>query len=144
MDLCREYLELSVLRGEMESEAVATSYRCHSATIDATGQSPLKSPELVVRRGTPITLQLSAEQKPTAIDVRLYPGAGISASFLRWPEELPTRIEAADRFQPEPATRFQYLAQSVPGPYSLVVQVSWGEAVEVYYAVSLMLEDAIK
>lgn len=143
MDLCREYLDLSILHGEIEREAVVTSYRCHSATIDATGQSPLRSPELVVRRGTPITLQLGVEQQPSEIDVRLYPEAGISASFLRWPEELPTQVKAVDRSQPEPATRFQYLAHSVPGPYSLVVQVTWGEGVEVFYAISLALEDAI-
>ncbi len=143
-DLCREYLGLSVLHGETERAAVATSYRCHSATVDSTGQSPARSPDLVIYRGAPITLQLAVEQQPTAIDVRLYPGTGLSASFLRWPEELPMQVEAADRFQPEPAARFQYLAQSVPGPYSLVVRVSWEEAVEVYYAISFMLEDAIK
>jgi hypothetical protein len=82
------------------------------------------------------------EQQPTAIDVRLYPGTGISAFFLRWPEELPTQIKAVDRVQPEPATRFQYLAQTVPGPYSLVVKVAWGADVEVFYAISFELEDA--
>jgi hypothetical protein len=143
-DLCREYLHLSVLHGEAEAEGVATSYRCHSATIDSTGQYPSRSPELVVHRNTPITVQLSVEQQPSAIDVRLYPGAGVSASFLRWPEELPTQVEAVDRAKPEIDVRFQYLPQALPGPYSLVVKVTWGEAVEVYYAISFMLEDAIK
>ncbi|UCC61708.1 MAG: hypothetical protein JSV36_12995, partial [Anaerolineae bacterium] len=141
-DLCREYLPLSVLQGEAKAEAVATSYRCHGASIDSTGRSPSTSPDWVVQRDTPIHLQLAVEQRPTAIEVRLYPGAGISASFLRWPEEFPIRIEAADMSQPEPGTRFQYLPQAPEGPYSLVVHIAWGEEVEVFYALSFTLEDA--
>lgn len=143
-DLCREYLPLSALQGETEGEAVATSYRCHGATIDSTGQSPARSPDLAFQRGAPIRLQLAVEDRPTAIDVRLYPGAGVSASFLRWPEELPTRIEAVGRSQPEPSTRFEYLPQAPPGPYSLVVKVTWREDVEAFFAISFMLEDAAR
>jgi hypothetical protein len=47
-----------------------------------------------------------------------------------------------DRFQPDPTTRFQYLPQALPGPYSLVVKVTWEETIEVFYAISFALEDA--
>jgi hypothetical protein len=142
MDLCRAHLGLSIRQGEVEGEAVATSYRCHSAFIDSTGHSPSSSAELVARLGTPIRLQLQAEQRPSEIDVRLYPGAGLAATFMRWPEELPMQAEMADRFQPEPNTAFEYTPQVPAGLYSLVARVSWGEDIVVFYGVSLTLEDA--
>ena len=141
-DLCGEYLHLSLLQGKAEGEFVATSYRCHRATIDSTGKSPSRSPELAVHRGTPVHLRLAVAQRPTAIDVRLYPGAGVSASFLQWPEALPMRVEVVDRLQPQPDTQFQYLPQASPGPYSLVVKVTWGDDVEIFYAISFALEEA--
>jgi hypothetical protein len=140
-DLCREYLDLSVLDGEGEAPAVATSYQCYGASIDSTGQSPSRSPDWVVHSGEPIRFQLAVEQQPTAIEVRLYPGAGNSASFQRWPEDLPTNIEAVNRSQLEPDTRFQIVPQAPPGLYSLVVKVTWGEDVDVFYAISFTLED---
>jgi hypothetical protein len=89
-------------------------------------------------------MQLAVAQQPAAIDLRLYPGAGVSASFLRWPEELPIHVEAVDRTQPEPDTRFQYFPLASPGPHSLVVKVTWEEGVEVFYAISFTLEDNAK
>lgn len=137
MDLCHEYLELLVSSAGVEEQAVATCYRCRGATIDSTGQS--RSPTLTVDRDTPIYVRLAVEQRPMAIDVRLYPAAGVSATFLRWPEELPTRVEPVDRFQPELSTTFQYLPQVSSGAYSLVVKVAWEEDVEVFYAISLAM-----
>jgi len=87
-------------------------------------------------------LQLATEQRPTEIDVRLYPGAGLAATFMRWPEELPMQAERIDRFQPEPDTAFEYTPMVAAGLYSLVVRVSWGEDIVVFYALSLALEDA--
>ena len=52
------------------------------------------------------------------------------------------QTEAADAAQLEPDTRFQYLPQAQPGPYSLVVKVTWGEDVEVFYAMSFDLEES--
>jgi len=137
MDLCREYLELFVSSAGVEEQAVATCYRCRGATIDSTGQS--RSPTLTVDRDTPIYVRLVVEQRPMAIDVRLYPAAGVSATFLRWPEELPTRVEPVDRFQPEPSTTFQYLPQVSSGAYSMVVKVAWEEDIEVFYAINLAM-----
>jgi hypothetical protein len=141
-DLCRAHLDLSARQGEVEGAAVATSYRCHSAFIDSTGRTPSSSAELVARLGTPLRLQLGMEQRPTEIDVRLYPGAGLSATFMRWPEELPMQAELVDRLQPEPDTVFEYTPQVPAGLYSLVTRVSWGEDVVVFYGLSLALEDA--
>jgi len=141
-DLCRAYLDLAVRQGEVKGAAVVTSYRCHSAFIDATGRSPSSSPELVALLGAPIHVQLATEQRPTEIDVRLYLGAGLSATFMRWPEELPMQAEMIDRFQPEPVAAFEYTPQVSAGLYSLVARVSWGEDIVVFYGLSLALEDA--
>ena len=63
MDLCRDYLDLSVLYGETELRAVPTSYRCHNAHIDSTGQSPGPT-ELVVegREGQDLELPHTGRQ----------------------------------------------------------------------------------
>jgi hypothetical protein len=140
--VCRAHLDLSVHQGEAEGAAVATSYRCHSAFIDSTGRSPSSSADLVVRLGTPLRLQLETEQRPTEIELRLYPGAGLAATFMRWPEELPMQAERVDRVQPEPDTAFEYTPQVPAGLYSLVARVSWGEDIVVFYGLSLALEDA--
>jgi hypothetical protein len=80
---------------------------------------------------------------PTAVEVRLYPEPGLSASFFRWPEELPTQVDPVDRFQPEPSTDFQYVPSASPGAYSLVVRVTWEEDIDVFYALSFKLADAV-
>ena len=82
------------------------------------------------------------DQRPTEIEVRLYPGVGLSATFMRWPEDLPMQAEAVDRFYLQPDMPFQYVPQAPAGLYSLVARISWGEDVVVYYALSLSLEDA--
>jgi hypothetical protein len=141
-DLCRAHLDMSVRQGEAVGEAVATSYRCHSAFIDSTGRSPSSSPELVAGLGTPIRLEFGLEQQPTEVEIRLYPGAGLSATFMRWPEELPMQAEAVDRFYLEPDMLLKYVPQVPAGLYSLVARVSWGEDIVVYYALNLSLEEA--
>jgi hypothetical protein len=141
-DLCRAHLDLSARQGEAEGAAVATSYRCRAAFIDSTGRSPSSSPELVARLGSPIRLQLAVEQRPTEIEVRLYPGAGLAPTFMRWPDELPMQAELVDQYRPEPNAAFEYTPQVPAGLYSLAARVSWGEDIVVFYGLSISLEDA--
>ena len=140
-DLCREHLRLSARSGERKKEAVATSYQCRNAHIDSTGQSDA-SADWSVLLGASIDFQFDVEQGPTEVEARLYPGVGVSASFMRWPEELPTNVEAVDVWRFEPGAPVEILPQAPAGPYSLVVRAAWGEDVEVYYALSLTLEEA--
>ena len=83
---------------------------------------------------------MAAEQQPITLDVRLYPGAGISGSFGKWPEELPTGIKPVDSLQPTPSLTSQYLPQQPPGEYSLVVRATWDGPIDAFYAVSSRLE----
>jgi hypothetical protein len=140
-DLCQEYLELWVSSGGVEERAVATSYLCGTAAIDSTGQSPSLSPAWVVSQGTPLHLRFGVDQRPAAVDVRLYPQAGVSASFLRWPEELPTQLTPVERYRLDPGADLEVLPGAQPGEYSLVVRATWEESVDVFYAVSFVLED---
>ena len=140
-DLCQGYLELLVSAEGLEERAVVTSYRCRSAWIDSTGQSPARSPTLIVGRGSPIALRLTAEEQPLAIELRLYPGAGVAASFLRWPEELPSQVEPVDRLQPEPSADLSYRTQAESGEYTLVCRVTWEGDVDVFYAISFVVKD---
>ena len=126
--------------GGADERAVATSYRCLSLYVDSTGRSPSRSPSLVAPSGVLVHFRLDAAPRPVAVDVRLYAGAGISASFLRWPEELPTGVEPVDSLQPTPSLTFQYLPDQPPGEYSLVVKAVWDGPVDVFYAISFRLE----
>jgi hypothetical protein len=139
-ELCHEHLRLSVRQGEAEAEAVATSFRCHSAFIDSTGRSPSDSAGLTAKLGTPIEFRSAVDRQPTEIDLKLYPGAGLSATFMRWPEDLPAQTEPVDSVKLGPGAVFQYRPQVPAGPYSLVARISWGEDIVVYYALNLSLE----
>jgi len=143
-DLCQGYLELLVSVEDREEQAVVTSYRCGTAWIDSTGQSPKRSPSLAVGQGSPISLQLAAEEPPASIDLRLYPGAGVAPSFFRWPEELPDQVEPVDKTQPEPSADLVYTASAPPGEYTLTCRATWGEDVDVFYAISFILKDSEK
>ena len=81
---CDEYLEVvaSIDQRRIEVQAVVTSYQCLSSYLDSTAQYPFKSPSLVVPHGVPLSLRLEPEAQPNALDVRLYPGAGVSVSEL--------------------------------------------------------------
>jgi hypothetical protein len=137
---CHGYLDLLVFFDGKQEQAVVTSYRCHNAHVDSTGKSPASSPSLTLPAGEPLNLHLAAPQPPKTVDVRLYPGAGVSASFFRWPEELPTGIAPLEQYQPGPASNFQIIPQAPPGGYSLVVRATWEEDVDVFYTLSLGLE----
>ena len=117
---------------------MVTSYQCLRLHVDSTGRSPSLS--LVVPEGAPLDFRLGAEQQPVTVEVRLYPGAGVSGWFFRWPEEQPTAIEPVDRFEPTPSLAFSYLPQASPGEYSVVVRAVWEGPIVVFYALSFRLQ----
>ena len=119
---------------------MVTSYRCENATIDSTGKSPADPPDIALEAGQQMDFRLGAEEVPDKLELRLYPRAGMAASFLRWPEELPTGIAPLEQYQPGPASNFQIIPQAPPGGYSLVVRATWDEDVDVFYTLSLGLE----
>lgn len=137
---CHGYLDLAVYYDGAYEKAVVTSYRCHNATVDSTGKAPAKTPSLIIPAGEPLHLNLGADRHPESVEVRLYPEPGISASFFRWPEELPIGIEPVDRFQLGATSSFLILPEVPPGEYSLVVRAVWEEVIDVFYATSVKLE----
>ena len=139
---CQEELELQVSsdKGGAEERAVVTSYQCMALHVDSTGQSPSRSSSLLVSRGVPLSFRLGSELQPITLDIRLYPGAGVSGYFFMWPEELPPAIAPVDRLQPAPSPTFQYVPQQPPGEYSLVVRATWEGPIDVFYAIGLTLE----
>ncbi len=74
------------------------------------------------------------------LDVRLYRGARVSGSFLKWPEELPTGEEPVETLRPTPSRVFQFSPEATSGEYSLVVRATWDGPVDVFYAMGLRLE----
>ena len=137
---CHGYLDLVAFLNGTQEQAVVTSYQCHNAHVDSTGNSPASSPSLTLPAGESLNLHLAAPQSPETVEARLYPGAGASASFFRWPEELPTGLAPLEQYQLSPAASFQIVPQEEPGVYSLVVRAAWGEDIEVFYALTLGLE----
>lgn len=123
-----------------EERAVITSYECGGAHIDSTGVSPSRSPGFVIPIGVPFEARLDSDQDPMTLEVRLYAGAGISGYFFMWPEELPGGPELVDKFESAPSSSFQYLPVGPPGDYSLVVRATWEGPIDVFYAVSFILE----
>jgi hypothetical protein len=140
MDFCDEYRELLVSAGRSAEQAVVTSFECGSAHVDSTGQSSSKTPTLVVDRGARLELHFSADRKPDEIELRLYPAAGVSASFMRWPEDLPTGQTPIDLWLPEPDADLDYVVRAGPGEYSLVVRASWEGEANVFYAISFVTQ----
>jgi hypothetical protein len=139
---CQEYLDLLVSfdEGNTEERAVVTSYQCVSSYVDSTGRDALPSASSILPVDSPLNLRLAVETQPTAVDVRLYPGAKVSGSFLKWPEELPSGIEPVDSLRPTPSLAFQYLPQQPPGGYSLVVNAEWDGPIVVFYAIGFRLQ----
>ena len=133
---CEAYQELVVTAGSVEQRAVVTSFRCEKAIIDSTGQSPANPPDLALEAGGRLEFRLGAGSVPDSLELRLYPEAGIAAAFFRWPEELPMEIEPVEGVELEPGLSFEYQPASPAGAYSLVVRATWGEAVDLFYALS--------
>lgn len=140
-DACAAYLRLLVSAGGVEEPATVTSYHCHDTWIDSTGGSP-GVPALTVLQGVSLSLEPGAAQPPATVELRLYAGAGVSASFMRWPEELPGHAEPVDRFRPDLDGPIEYPVQAPPGTYSLVVRVTWEEDIDLFYAISFVLAAA--
>ena len=119
---------------------MVTSYQCMSMHVDSTGQQPSSSSSLLASKGVPIRFRLASELQPVTLDIRVYPGDGVSGYFFKWPEELPPSIAPVDRLQPAVATTFQYVPQQPPGEYSLVVRATWDGPVVVFYAIGFAVE----
>ena len=141
LESCQKYLDLLVSfdEGITDEMAVVTSFQCLATHVDSTAQYPSRSPSLVVPHDVPLSLRMAAEQQPVTLDVRLYSGAGISGSFGKWPEELPTGIKSVDSLQLTPSLTFHYLPQQPPGEYSLVVRATWDGPIVVFFALSFRL-----
>jgi hypothetical protein len=77
---------------------------------------------------------------PVTLEARVYSEAGISGSFMRWPEDLPPANQAVATFEIEPATKFEIDPQLASGNYSLVVRAIWEGPIEVFYALGLAVE----
>jgi hypothetical protein len=140
MELCDEYQELHVSAGKSAEQAVVTSFDCGSAHVDSTGRAPAKTPTLVVDQGAPLKLYFAVDRPPDGIELRLYSASGVSASFMRWPEELPTGHSSIDRWQPGPDAGLDYVVEAGPGEYSLVVRATWEGAASVFYAISFVTQ----
>jgi hypothetical protein len=139
---CQEYLALLVSTEHTQQPAVATAYECRGLSVDSTGQAPSRAPALALDRGGLLRLEPGAVAPPTAIEVRLYPGAGAAASFMRWPEELPGETEPVDRAELKIAGPITYAPQAASGTYSLVIRIRWPEGIDVFYAITFALEAA--
>ena len=126
--------------GITEERAVVTSYQCMSSYVDSTGRNPSPSASSLLPADSPLNLRLAAEKQPMTLDVRLYRGARVSGSFLKWPEELPTGEEPVETLRPTPSRAFQFSPEAPPGEYSLVVRATWDGPVVVFYAMSFELE----
>ena len=118
---------------------MATSYQCGTAHVDSTGQSPgaLTGP---VSSGNPLGLQFGAGTQPESVEVRIYPGSGVSASFFRWPEELPTGIAPVVRLEGVAGPEFEIVPQLPQGEYSMVIHAAWAGGVEAFYALGFSVE----
>jgi heat shock protein HslJ len=139
LDDCEPYLDLAISFDGREGQPVVTSYQCGSAHVDSTGQSPgsLTAPVPV---STPLRLRFGAEVQPESVEVRIYPGTGVSASFFRWPEDLPTGVEPVAQFEQVAGPLFQIATQIPPGEYSVVIRAMWQGGVEAFFALGFSLE----
>ena len=119
---------------------MVTSYQCTTMYVDSTGQHLSRSSSLLVSKGVPLSFRLVLELQPISLDIWLYPGAGVSGYFFKWPEELPPAIAPVDRLQPAPSSTFKYLPKQPPGEYSLVIRATWDGPIDVFYAIGFTLE----
>jgi Tol biopolymer transport system component len=141
-DACQGYLDLLLTTAEVQQPVAATAYTCGGLSVDSTGQSAPQAAAFTIRQGTALHLEPGTAGSPTAIEVRLYPGAGIEATFMRWPEELPDPVEPVERAEIEVADPNTYTPQAAPGTYSLVIRIQWADEVDVFYATSFALVES--
>jgi heat shock protein HslJ len=138
-DACEPYLGLAVSHAGGEDRAAVTSYECGSTHVDFTSQSPGVLTG-AIPTGTPLELRFGAETLPESVEVRIYPGTGVSASFFMWPEDLPSGAEPVERFEQVAGLDSDFSPQVPPGEYTVVIRALWEGGVEVFYAFSLNLE----
>jgi heat shock protein HslJ len=139
LDACEAYQDLEISFTGGETQAVVTSYQCGTAHVDSTGQSPVSSSGSVPA-DTPLRLQFGVETQPESVEVRIYPGAGVSASFFRWPEELPTGVQPVAQFDRVTGPDFEIQPGLSQGEYSMVIRGVWEAGIEMFYALSFALE----
>jgi hypothetical protein len=138
-DACAGYLDLVVSVPGGDHQAVVTSYQCGGAHIDSTGQSP-GPPAVSIPRSVPLQLEFAAEKQPEGVEARIYVGPGVSASFFRWPEELPGGTEPVAVFDEITGQAVNLEPQFPAGEYSLVIRAVWGGDIEVFYGFSFQIQ----
>jgi heat shock protein HslJ len=137
-DTCAEYLDLVVSAPEGTQQTVVTSYQCGGTHIDSTGQSP-GSPAMSVSGDAPLQLKFATEKQPEGVEARVYAGPGVSASFFRWPEELPGGAEPVAVFGDITSQTLQLGSELPAGEYSVVIRAVWAGDSEVFYAFSIRI-----
>lgn len=137
-DACAGYLDLVASAGGGERSAVDTSYHCGGVHVDSTGQ-PSGSPPLSVPADAPLRLEFGADSQPESVLVRIYSGTGVSASFFRWPEELPGSTEPVAVFAVT-GPGYEIHPQMPPGEYSMVIRAVWKGAIEIFYAFGFRID----
>jgi len=137
-DACAEYLHLVVYAGGDKLQTVVSCYQCDGVHVDSTGQSP-DSASLSVMVDTPLRLHFGADVLPDSIVARVYAGTGVSASFFRWPEELPGGAEPVAMLDVVAVQSLRFEPKLTPDEYSVVIQAAWDGDIEVFYAFSLRI-----
>ena len=137
---CGGYMRLLVSAQETYQEAVVTSYQCGTLFVDSTGRAPSESVAVIVPGEAAMEIRLEAEEPPTAVELRLYAGAGVYGSFMRWPELLPGGVEPLAKLSPAPSLRLKLVPRQPAGEYSLVVKATWEGPAVFFYAASVRME----
>ena len=108
--------------------------------VDSTGGLASAIPSLTAPEGAAVLFEFEGSGEPTGIELRLYPEPGLSASFFKWPEELPPGVEPVDGTRPESGHVFSYQPHVSPGEYSAVVRATRDGVFDFFYAVNLTVE----
>ena len=134
-DACARYLDLVLSAGGGEVQTVVTCYQCGSVHVDSTGQSPGPA-SLSVPADAPLQLHFGADVPPDSLAARVYAGTGVSASFFRWPEELPGGAGPVAVFDEITGQSLEIESPLPRGEYSAVIRATWEGEIEVSYAFS--------
>jgi len=137
---CEEGRDLQVYAEGATEQALVTCYECPGMHVDSTGGLASAIPSLTAPEGGAVLFEFEGSGEPTGVELRLYPERGLSASFFRWPEELPPGVEPVDGTRPEPGYVFNYQPDVSPGEYSAVVRVTRDGVFDFFYAVNLTVE----
>ena len=138
-DPCNPFRALSASAGGADVLLTVTSYRCGPLHVDSTGQRSQPN-ELRATAGEAIKLDFGAALIPTVVEVRLYEGDQAVASFLRWPDDLPGGQEAVQNITIPVGPGPQFVLDSPPGVYTLVVHAHWILEAETFFALGLTID----